>query len=169
MSNSNYLVNLEKIFKENQAHLERSAKRFGIGPQNIEDCIQDLFLKILEKQIDLSEFDNPKSWLTKVLSRHCISFLRKKELTTSYDFDTLIDTSDDDFDIEPTLRLLERILKDYKKEPKSSIAKLYYFEKLTFPEISKKLKIPLNTVLSHHRRFKIQIKHALSQCLLAEE
>ena len=115
MNNSSYFKYLEKVFKENQAHLERSARRYGIGLQNTEDCIQDLFLKILEKQIDLSKLDNPKSWLNKVFSRQCISLLRKKDLTTSFDFNTLIDTSDDAFDLEQTLDLLKRTLEDYKK------------------------------------------------------
>ncbi len=140
---------------------------------NAEDIVQEIFIKVWQK---IKSFDQNKSsfktWLFTIARNTIIDFSRKKKFLLFSDFfqkdeDTLYENIPDEQILpDEALQKLQdfQILKEIidKLKPKyKEVVILHYQEDLTFEEISKILKKPLNTVKSQNRRALEQIRNLL--------
>lgn len=141
------------LMERYQPKLFRYGKKFLSNQDNIEDVVQDVFIKTYQniKSFDLSQRFSP--WIYRIAHNTYVNALKKRASGPLYlfDFDTLISHTVVD---DPVAR--EREKEEIKKivdhglsqiDPKyKEILVLYYIEELSYKEISEILHIPIGTV-----------------------
>ena len=95
---------------------------------------------------------NPKAWLIRVALNECRSVLRYRLRKNTVDLNSITSVSKDGCDIE-ILDLIFRLPPKYR----DSIY-LYYFEELSVQEIAKLTNIKENTIKTHLKRGREQLK-----------
>lgn len=126
--------------------------------EEVDDLVQEIFIKVF---VNLNSFDIKKkfsSWLFRIAHNQVVNFFKKYKNKLSLDEKIMIvDESNIEENIEKDElkkilnSCLEKIPIDYKE-----IILLYYFEELSYEEISDSLKIPIGTVsirLSRAKKF----------------
>ena len=135
-----------------------------------EDITQEVFIKVWKNLKKYKLGQNFKTWLFTIAKNSTIDFLRKKKALNFSD----LENKDDDFSFSETIpdenllpdealqklqnseflnKLLDQLSFEYK-----TILLLHYQEEMTFDEIGKILKKPLNTVKSYHRRAILELR-----------
>ncbi|GIW64386.1 MAG: RNA polymerase sigma factor [Patescibacteria group bacterium] len=126
--------------------------------EEVDDLVQEIFIKVF---VNLNSFDIKKkfaSWLFRIAHNQVVNFFKKYKNKLSLDEKIMIvDESNIEENIEKDEvkkilnSCLEKIPIGYKE-----IILLYYFEELSYEEISDSLKIPIGTVsirLSRAKKF----------------
>ena len=135
-----------------------------------EDITQEVFIKVWKNIKKYKIGQNFKTWLFAIARNSTIDFLRKKKALNFSD----LENPDDDSSFSETIpsgdllpdeafqklqnseflnKLLDQLPIQYK-----TILLLHYQEEMTFDEIGKILKKPLNTVKSYHRRAILELR-----------
>jgi RNA polymerase sigma-70 factor (ECF subfamily) len=143
-------------------------------PTEAEDLTIEAFSKAFRKMDHYTETYAFSTWLYKIAYNNCVDFMRRKKQNTW----SLDQSLDDDFDTSisnvfpsESLNPEEKLIKSQKKEFLHDIVKglkphyqqlidLFYFQELSYEEISKQMNIPLGTVkakLFRAREFLFQI------------
>ncbi len=155
------------LMERYQAKLFRYGKKFLSNEDNIEDVVQDVFIKTYQniQSFDTSQRFSP--WIYRIAHNTYVNAIKKNSLSPLYlfDFDTLISHTIVD---DPIVR--EKEQEEIKKivdqglsliEPKyREILILYYIEDLSYKEISDILHIPVGTVGVRIMRAKETLKEA---------
>ncbi len=142
-----------------------------------EDITQEVFVKVWKNLKKYKIGQNFKTWLFAIAKNSTIDFLRKRKVLNFADLNSQahdrID-GDDNFDFAENIPdeailpdealqklqnsdLLNKLLDQLRVEYKTVLV-LHYMEEMTFDEISKMLKKPLNTVKSYHRRAILELR-----------
>ncbi len=147
--------------------LLRYGKRFLYNYENIEDTVQNVFIKayVNIKSFDLSKKFSP--WIYRIAHNEFINIIKqkKREPLLFFDADVIFSfAGKDDF-----LKNIER--KEERKEMEKHLSKLkvkyrepivlYYFEEKSYQEISDILEIPISTVGTRLKRGRNIIKKLL--------
>ncbi len=163
-----------KSFKAFEAILSRYEKpifnyifRLVNHRQDAEDLTQETFIKVYTH---LSSIDPEKSfqaWLYKIATNTVYDWSRKKgvhsELFIIDDPESGFETIDEDFsyiNIE-TAKDVENALGALKPAYRAVLL-LFYWQDLSYEEISSALSLPVNTVKTHLRRAKNALKEKLT-------
>jgi RNA polymerase sigma-70 factor, ECF subfamily len=155
------------LMERYQAKLFRYGKKFLSNEDNIEDVVQDVFVKTYQniKSFDTSQRFSP--WIYRIAHNTYINAIKKNSLNPLYlfDFDTLVSHTVVE---DPIVR--EREQKEMKEivdkglsqiEPKyREILILYYIEDLSYKEIADILHVPIGTVGVRIMRAKEILKEA---------
>ncbi len=145
-----------------------------VGSENAPDILQEVFLKVWK---NLKKF-NPqkasfKTWIFTIAKNTATDFLRKKKNILFSEIESkeeeafeenIPDESllpDEIFQKMENKELLEGALQKLLPEYKS-ILLLHYAEEMTFDEIGKILKKPLNTIKSEHYRAIVLLRKILN-------
>lgn len=135
--------------------LQRYGKRFLARTEDIEDIVQDVFIKAYQ---NLQSFDPEQRfspWIYRIAHNAFVDLLKKKSrnplVRFGLEFDTLIPHSSYE---DPIAR--ERDQAEVRKELDAAltgipsgyaeILTLYYFEELSYKDISEVLRVPMGTV-----------------------
>lgn len=129
-----------------------------------QDVVQESFIAVY-KTIDRIDTKRKfSSYLFSIARNHAISFVRSRkphiplevaESVTSINRpDKIVEEAEEKRRIEEAL---ERIDRKYKQ-----VITLYYFDDLSYEEISKRLRLPVNTIRTHLRRAKAVLRKELS-------
>lgn len=121
-----------------------------------EDCWQNVFFKLFA-EMKKSPPPNIKAWLIRVALNECRSVLRYRLRKNAVNIDELIVPFEDKSDIE----LAELIFKLPVKQ--RNVIYLYYYEEYSVKEISQMTGIKENTVKSHLRRGREQLREYLKE------
>ena len=128
-----------------------------------EEITQDIFLKVYKKLSTLKPPDHFPGWLYVIATRHCIAWLRKKQLpTTSLDAMPAVELEalcyakyeiarGEEASIEHQRELVKRLLQKLP-ESERTVVTLYYLAEMTSEEISAFLGVSPNTIRSRLRR-----------------
>ena len=95
------------------------------NPQDTEELVNDVFLRIWNNRLNLQEDKNIKYYLTTIAKNIAIDFLRKRKLNVEYNDDyvmSYVNTSKSD---NPTFNELINMLSDYLNEEEICIIILY--------------------------------------------
>ncbi len=128
-----------------------------------EELTQDVFLKVYKRLSTLKRPEHFRGWLYVIATRHCFSWLRKKQLPTKsldamstaeleeicytqYKADRSAESA-----TEHQYELVKRLLKRLP-ESERTVVTLYYLAEMTSDEISAFLGVSPNTVRSRLRR-----------------
>ena len=143
-----------------------------------EDITQEVFIKVWKNIKKYKLGQNFKTWLFSIAKNSTIDFLRKRKVLNFSDLDPVARErrggGENSIDFSETIpdesllpdealeklqnvdflnKLLETLSFEYK-----TILLLHYQEEMTFEEIGKILKKPLNTVKSYHRRAILELR-----------
>ncbi|HEX6977059.1 MAG TPA: RNA polymerase sigma factor [Patescibacteria group bacterium] len=133
-------------------------------PETCEDLVQETLINIYRfiERIDTSR--KFSTYAFTVAKNNAFSYLRKyKRMVslTKVDVEDEIDLYEEIIQVHDEARIkkaLTKLRKEYK-----DVVYLYYYEDLSYEEISKRLNIALNTVRTHLRRGKDQLKNILEE------
>ncbi len=168
-----YLAGDKKAFDELlRRYLEpifRFLRRLTGRREEAEDLAQEVFLKLWKNLGKFQADDILKSWLFQVAYNVFIDWTRKKKSAVFSDFDTeegngILDNLADVENLPDQAAILkesgEKLAVLVAKLPllSQSILVMHYREGLSFEEIGRILKLPLNTVKSRYRRALIKLR-----------
>ena len=134
-----------------------------------EEITQDIFLKVYKKLSTLKPPDRFPGWLYVIATRHCISWLRKKQQpTTSLDAMPTVEleelcytryeaTHSEEASIEHQRELVKRLLQKLP-ESERTVVTLFYLAEMTSEEVSAFLGVSPNTIRSRLRRARKRLK-----------
>lgn len=158
------------LMERYQAKLFRYGRKFLSDSDNIEDVVQDVFIKTYQNinSFDTSQRFSP--WIYRIAHNTYINAIKKSSIGPLYlfDFDTLVSHTVVE---DPIVR--EKEQKEMKEivdkglaliEPKyREILVLYYIEDLSYKEISDILHIPIGTVGVRIMRAKEILRSAMEK------
>lgn len=141
------------------------ARKFLTGQDNIEDVVQEVFIKTYQniKSFDLSQKFSP--WIYRIAHNTFVNALRKnsKNPLRFFDFDTFIahpiyeDTVPVEKEQERVIDLVDKGLDKLSPEYREIII-LFYIENMSYKEIADILHIPIGTVSVRLLRAKKALK-----------
>lgn len=148
--------------------LSRYGKKFLFSQNNVEDLVQEVFIKAYQniQSFDPSQKFSP--WVYRIGHNLFINELKKKMRNPLYffDFDSFIphpvyeDPAADEHDAKEVALLLKKGLKQLPPHYREIII-LYYLEGLSYKEIADVLRIPPGTVGIRIKRAKDRLKKIL--------
>lgn len=143
-----------------QKKLERHVFYLINRNDELDDIVQEIFIKVF---INLNSFDTKKkfsAWLFRIAHNQVVNFFKKYKKTLSLKDDLkIIDDKniEDDFEKKQIKEILKKCVDQISLDYKEVIL-LYYFEDLSYEEISDTLKIPAGTVATKLSRAKKILK-----------
>lgn len=150
--------------------LTRYGKRFLSDPDNIDDVVQDVFIKTYQ---NIRSFDSSKkfsSWIYRIAHNTYINALKKHSRGPLYlfEFDTILSHTIVDNPItrekeqKEMKELIDKGLQNLSPNYREVLV-LYYLEELDYKEISDILRIPMGTVGVRLKRAKEELKRILEK------
>jgi len=159
----------EVLFKRYEAKILRYGQRFLYRYEDVEDAVQEVFVKAYVNIQSFTVSRKFSTWLYRVAHNTFINVIKKKgrEPLSFFDFDTLMQMPvtdgkhlDEEFlkmgDQATLLEGLKKLSPKYR-EP----LVLYYLEELDYKEIADVLQIPVSTVGVRLQRAKVRLKKEL--------
>jgi len=158
----------EKLIRPHLPALHRYAFRLAGSRDDAEDLVQDLLVRLYEKQIAIEKLDNPQTWLLKVLYRLFVDWKRKSHRTpTLLNHDNaeeiLADLTHEHFTPEQQLQqrqvqrdinlALTQLNEDYR-----IMILLHDVEGFTLQELHEVLETPIGTLKSRLHRGRQQLR-----------
>ena len=128
-----------------------------------EEITQDIFLKVYKRLSTLKPPENFPGWLYVIATRHCMTWLRKKQRpTTSLDAMPTVELEElcytqyetaynEEVSLEHQRELVKRLLQKLP-ESERTVVTLYYLAEMTSEDISTFLGVSPNTIRSRLRR-----------------
>lgn len=148
-----------------EAKLTRYVRRFTQDKEDVTDLVQTIFIK---GYVHLQSFDNTRSfnsWIYRIAHNESVNHLKKKggQKVSFIDFDTFLphpfaEESSDTVALDRELKelmdtSLEKISPKYRE-----VLVLYFYEELSYQEMSEVLAIPVSTVGVRIKRAKEALK-----------
>jgi len=158
------LFSFEVVVKKYQTMINAYAYQILRDPDLSEDATQETFIKLYE---NLRKFDlkRPlKPWLYKIAKNTSYDIIRKNKKSVILDWDIESNKENVMDDIirkenkDRVRRAVVRLPDKYKKPIMG-----YYFEELSYITLSKKLKLPINTLRTRLRRGKMELAKILEE------
>jgi len=78
---------LAELIRRHQGRLYRVAYRLLRDPQEAEDVLQEVFLKVLEHAHRFEPHASVRAWLHRITANHCLNLLRRRHPQQSLDQD----------------------------------------------------------------------------------
>lgn len=155
------------IMERYEKKLFRYGRKFLSNPDNIEDMVQDVFVKTYQsiRSFDVTQKFSP--WIYRIAHNTFVNALKKQSKSPLYlfDFDTLIshpiyeDPKKIDQEQKEIKGMLDKGLSELSP-PQREILVLYFLEEMSYKEIGDILHIPMGTVGVRLRRAKQALKKA---------
>ncbi len=155
------------LIERYEKKLLRYGRRFLYNHENIEDVVQNVFIKAYT---NIRGFDTKKSfspWIYRIAHNEFINLIKtkKKESFLFFDADTIFsfpgkDNPLKEIEREEEKEEIEEHLSKLKAKYREPLV-LYYFEEKDYREISDILKIPVSTVGTRLKRGRSEIKKLL--------
>lgn len=153
------------LIQRYQEKIKRYSKKFIFDYEDINDVLQEIFIKAYK---NIKSFDiNRKfsTWLYRIAHNELVNTLkkRKRNFLHFFDLDVFLpflfekNNLQDNIDKKQVADILEKYLKELPEKYREVIV-LYYFEDLSYQEISDILKIPNSTVGIRIKRAKEKLK-----------
>ena len=115
----------------------------------VEDAIQDVFLKVIDKNIRFDSLEHEKAWFIVAIRNVAKNMLKRKwNEEVELDFDVSKDSLEDN-----TIELVMQLPNEYKIP-----IYLFYYECYSCKEIAKMMNVPENTVYSYLNRGRKKLK-----------
>lgn len=133
--------------------------------RDVEDVLQDIYVKILDNPQQFNKIKNKRAYLYRTLSNECINHLRSNIKTNfindesfdEYNFETL---HTENFEEEFTM--INRLLAILPQEQSDAI-RLRHHSNLSFQEIADVMEVPLPTAKARYRYGIEKIRNGLKK------
>jgi len=168
--------NESRFSQQIQPHLQRlykQAYRLTVNQDDAEDLVQDLLLRLYEKDIDFETIEKLSNWLLRSLYHQFIDNCRKKSRRPIDDkeekSDEIIASMWDEHESPHLIheqtnstKKLQNAIKNLKPNEQALIS-LHDMEGYSLSELSKILELPLGTLKSRLHRARHTLRDNLSQ------
>jgi len=153
----------EILVQRYQDKLTRYGRKFLSNNQDIEEIIQEIFIKAY---INIKNFDLSRkfsSWIYRIAHNEFVNALKRKKSLHFFNLDVFLphfvsrENIEKDIDRKETQELINKSLSRLGSKYKEVLI-LYYFEDLSYKEISDVLRIPISTVGVRIKRAKSIMK-----------
>ena len=115
----------------------------------VEDAIQDVFLKVIDKNIRFDSLEHEKAWFIVAIRNVCKNMLKRKwNQEVELDFDISKDNHEDN-----AIELIMELPNEYKLP-----IYLFYYEEYSCKEIARIMDVPENTIYSYLNRGRKKLK-----------
>lgn len=153
--NKEAFMNLLRLYEKDMYLL---AKYMLKDEELIKDAVQDTILKVYERIEYLKNEDSFKFWLLKILGNKCRDILKKDKNIIYLDVQIEEGYRDKGYDEIEIKNCIEKL-----NESQREIITLYYFNELTYKEISEIMNIPEGTVKSKLSRAKEHLRSIIGE------
>lgn len=153
-----------ELVKRYEAKMMRYARKFLSISEDIEDVVQEVFIKAY---VNIKSFDSKKkfsSWFYRIAHNEFVNALKKhkrKRVFSFFELDILLPYSfvEDvkDADRQETQKMVDKCLDKLEPKYREPII-LYYLEDLNYREIADILRIPISTVGIRLKRARQKLK-----------
>jgi RNA polymerase sigma-70 factor, ECF subfamily len=155
----------EILMRRYEERLTRFGRKFLSVDEDIEDMVQEVFIKAF---VGIQSFDHRQkfsSWIYRIAHNQYVDALKKKgrERVSYFDLDVFFphaiapETTGDETEREELKKILDRFLNKLKSKYREPLI-LFYFEEMGYKEISDILQIPVATVGMRLQRGKTMMK-----------
>ena len=163
-------MTFETLYKQYFDFVWSSVRRLGIGPDAVDDVVQEVFIVIHSRVHTLERPDALRSWIYGVVRRTVSGHHRSQRgreisgvsLAAEPDVRPLPRTPLDLAEQNDRVKLLWALL-DTLDESKREVFVMAELDELSAPEIAEVLEIPLNTVYSRLRAAREAFEEALAR------
>lgn len=169
----------ELLYRENYTAVRRVVRSFRFDEGESDDIIQDSFLLAWQRFSQLQNIEQFSYWLLSIARNACLQNIRKNRAKKLVALDDKIiapvSTNNIWYQSEESLEIrliceteqdqktqaCRNILNSEPTSPQGKVAKMFYLDQFTVKDISHRLKLNQNTVLSHLRRFRKKMVSAI--------
>jgi RNA polymerase sigma-70 factor (ECF subfamily) len=123
--------------------------------QDVEDMVQDTFIKVIQKNITFDNEEHEKAWLIRVTINHCKNHLKTAWYRTTIPLDEDIGFTQEESEV---MEAVSQLPEKYR-----SVIVLYYVVGYSIKEIAQLLKRKEATVSSQLQRARNQLKAKLKE------
>ena len=135
----------EIIYKEYTPRLKGLAKKFLYRESLVEECVQDVFRKLLKQDFNkIREENHLRAWLFTVCKNGAFNIKRKESRFVEEKEDESLSEDPDPFenlDKKECYKKATVLMKDILSKDQQKAIKLRYFSDLNYKEIAKKANI----------------------------
>jgi len=152
------------LIEKYEGKIKRYGRKFLADSEDINDIVQDIFLKAYE---NIKSFDTKRkfsTWLYRIAHNEFINALKKKKnFLPLFDLDTFLPsalwdkTLEQNTDLKETAPFIDFCLDNLAPKYREPVI-LHYFEDLSYQEVSDVLEVPVSTVGIRIKRAKEKIK-----------
>lgn len=165
----------EQIWQENEAYIRKFCTyKLSSHPDLVDDCLQDIFLALLNFLHDEKEITYPKAWLTKVASNKINDIYKaeNKKTQTEVPFEEEYVKANEDFDYSGTEGITEKEIEKHLQEilgtlsdKEKALIEDFCINKLSGKEIAEKMGISENNFRQQIFRVKRKVKKSIREVL----
>ncbi len=155
------LLAFTELMKRHKVYLYKIAYSYIKDEQKALDILQETTSKGLINVSKLKEPQFFKTWITRILINIAIDYSKKESNIVYLNDEVLINDYIENVGIEEKLDLYDAI--DMLNDKYKMVIILKYFNDMTYEQIGSSMDIPVNTVKSHLRRARLELKNILSE------
>ena len=153
---------LERLFHQHYSEMFHLARTLLSADEEAEDIVQDVFTRLMEKDIT-PEMDGIRSYLMTAVHHGCMNIIRRtalrQQVKNLYPVDETVDQQSADLMTE-RLDTIQAYADEFE-EPHRSIFLLRFDEDLTLKEIAQRLGMNQNTVYKYLQQSIQQLRSKL--------
>ncbi len=142
------------------------------SPQDAEDALQEIFLKVFGRIKNYRGESAFSTWLYRMTTNHCLDLLRRRKILTFLGFENAPEVQDKkDSEKAVNLGLSSVVAQALERLPAKQKACLLMreMEELSYEDIASALQLSLGSVKSNIHRAKAQLKEVLEKEGLSRE
>ena len=154
-------LDLEELVEQYAGLLFGLARRLSGCPTDAEDLVQQTFLAAHAHGDQLRDTTKVRAWLCTILRNEFLKLVRSRRRTSTISLDALGEPtspehSNTEIDGEAILLALDSLPEEFRVP-----IVLYFFEEMSYREISESLDLPIGTVMSRLSRAKTRLRDRL--------
>ena len=137
------------------------ARRLTGCPADAEDLVQQTFLAAQSHGDQLRDHTKVRGWLCTILRNEFLKLIRNRRRATTVSLDALGEPAPQEHSANQTDTEAIQLALDALPEEFRVPIVLYYFEEMSYREISESLDLPIGTVMSRLSRAKSRLRDRL--------
>jgi RNA polymerase sigma-70 factor, ECF subfamily len=157
------ILSYETLVKRYQKGLFVFVVRIVRDEHGASDIVQETFIKTYQHISAIDTTRKFSTYIFEIAKNTAISYLRSRKKHVS--LESVVDVQEEESFVEELYRwdVIRKVRSTVSELPEKyrQVISLYYFDELSYEEISKKLSLPINTVRTHLKRAKEQLKKDL--------
>ena len=145
-ASSSHSLDLDHLYRNYSGVVYRRALRFLKNESEAEECVHEVFLKVIDKADQFKGQSSPVTWLYQITTRHCLTRIRdqhrRSQLLNLYVKPWNASSYEEDLESKEILDKVQDLLDEELKQ----ICMYYYVDGLTHEEIGRILNCSGRTI-----------------------